>query len=61
VHFIPEDILSDQLPSADMLIMGHMLHRWDLPIKMKLLEKVGFSSARTVRLTGPNTAVIGRK
>ena len=117
VNFIPGDILSDQLPSADVLIMGHMLHGWDLPIKMKLLEKaysamppggsliiyemlidderrtqlpgllmslnmlietrggfdftgkdcigwmreVGFSSARTVRLTGPNTAVIGTK
>jgi hypothetical protein len=30
---------NDQLPSADVLIMGHMIHGWDLPTKMNLLEK----------------------
>jgi hypothetical protein len=26
------------MPSADVLIMGHILHAWDLPTKRRLLE-----------------------
>jgi SAM-dependent methyltransferase len=30
---------NDPLPSADVLVMGHILHDWDLPTKRRLLEK----------------------
>ena len=40
VQFVPGDFMSaEPLPSADVLIFGHILHDWDLPTKMKLLAK----------------------
>jgi len=37
--FIPGDFFADPLPSADVLIMGHILHDWDLDQKRLLLQK----------------------
>jgi SAM-dependent methyltransferase len=37
--FRPGDFLSDDLPRADVLIMGRILHNWDLPTKQLLLCK----------------------
>ncbi len=37
--FIPGDIFADQLPAADVLSMGHILHDWDLDQKKTLLKK----------------------
>ncbi len=37
--FYPGDFLRDDLPSADVLIMGRILHNWDLPTKQLLLRK----------------------
>jgi SAM-dependent methyltransferase len=33
------DFFTDPLPGADVLIMGRILHNWDLPTKKLLLEK----------------------
>ncbi len=37
--FIPGDFFADDLPSADVLSMGHILHDWDLEQKKTLLQK----------------------
>jgi SAM-dependent methyltransferase len=37
--FTPGDFFSDPLPSADVLVMGHILHDWDLEQKLALLRK----------------------
>jgi hypothetical protein len=37
--FHPGDFLHDELPRADVLIMGRILHNWDLPTKLMLLQK----------------------
>lgn len=39
LRFHPGDFLKDELPRADVLIMGHILHNWDLPTKLMLLQK----------------------
>ncbi|MCC2641597.1 MAG: O-methyltransferase, family 2 [Nitrospira sp.] len=39
VTFYPGDFFKDPLPQADVLIMGHILHDWDLNEKMALLRK----------------------
>jgi hypothetical protein len=39
VHFVPGDFFRDTLPAADVLIMGMVLHDWDLPTKRMLIEK----------------------
>lgn len=37
--FHPGDFFTDPLPQTDVLIMGHILHDWDLGQKMMLLRK----------------------
>ena len=37
--FHPGDFFKDLLPKTDVLIMGHILHDWDLEEKMMLLRK----------------------
>ncbi len=39
LRFTPGDFFADSLPSADVLIMGHVLHDWELDQKRALLEK----------------------
>ena len=39
LRFTPGDFFADPLPSADVLIMGHILHDWDLDEKRMLLQK----------------------
>jgi hypothetical protein len=39
LRFYPGDFLSDRLPSADVLVLGRVLHNWDLPTKRILLAK----------------------
>jgi precorrin-6B methylase 2 len=39
LRFFPGDFFADQLPRADVLIMGHNLHDWDMDEKRTLLEK----------------------
>jgi hypothetical protein len=39
LRFYPGDFFADDLPKADVLIMGHILHDWDLDEKRVLLEK----------------------
>ena len=39
VSFAPGDFFKDELPEADVILMGHILHDWDLPTKKMLLEK----------------------
>lgn len=37
--FYPGDFFKDPLPQADVLIMGRILHDWDLPARKLLLKK----------------------
>ena len=39
LRFYAGNFFSDPLPSADVLIMGRVLHNWDLPTKQMLLQK----------------------
>jgi hypothetical protein len=39
LRFYPGDFFKDPLPPADVLIMGHILHDWNLEEKRMLLEK----------------------
>jgi len=39
LRFFPGDFLRDPLPGADVLVMGRVLHNWDLTTKKLLLTK----------------------
>ncbi len=39
LQFQGGDFFADPLPQADVVIMGHILHDWDLPRKRELLSK----------------------
>lgn len=39
VSFQPGDFFKDDLPKADVVLMGHILHDWDLPTKQMLVRK----------------------
>ncbi|MEI6000002.1 methyltransferase [Paraburkholderia bengalensis] len=39
LHFYPGDFFKEECPSADVLVMGHILHDWDLGQKLELLAK----------------------
>ena len=39
LRFLPGDFFADPLPPADVLVMGHILHDWDLPRKKELIAK----------------------
>lgn len=39
LRFEPVDFFADPLPAADVLIMGHILHDWDLTEKRMLIKK----------------------
>ena len=39
LRFYPGDFFVDALPSADVLVMGHILHDWSLEEKLTLLAK----------------------
>jgi len=40
LKFIPGDFFKDPLPAADVIIMGHILHDWNLEEKKALIAKV---------------------
>jgi len=39
VRFQPGSFFDDPIPSADVVMMGHILHDWDLDTKMMLIRK----------------------
>jgi O-methyltransferase domain/Dimerisation domain len=39
LRFYPGDFFNDRLPSADVLVMGHILHDWNMEEKRMLLKK----------------------
>ena len=39
LHFVAGDFFKDTLPKADVIIMGHILHDWDLADKKMLIAK----------------------
>jgi SAM-dependent methyltransferase len=39
VRFVAGDFFKESLPSADVIIMGHIFHDWNLEVKMMLLRK----------------------
>jgi hypothetical protein len=39
IRFVPGDFFADPLPAADVLILGRVLHNWDLVTKRMLLQK----------------------
>lgn len=40
LRFVPGDFFKDPLPKADVLVMGHILHDWNLEEKRMLIAKV---------------------
>jgi O-methyltransferase/methyltransferase family protein len=40
LQFHPGSFFEDALPPADVMVLGRVLHNWDLPTKRMLLEKV---------------------
>lgn len=39
LHFYPSDFFQEPLPSADVIVMGHILHDWNLEEKRMLVSK----------------------
>jgi hypothetical protein len=39
LRFMPGDFFKQDLPKADVVLMGHILHDWDLPTKKMLIGK----------------------
>jgi O-methyltransferase domain/Dimerisation domain len=39
VRFVPGDFFKQELPKADVVLMGHILHDWDLATKKMLIRK----------------------
>lgn len=39
LSFVPGDFFKHDLPKADVVLMGHILHDWDLPTKKMLIAK----------------------
>ena len=39
LRFQPGDFFSQELPKVDVIMMGHILHDWDLPTKKMLIRK----------------------
>lgn len=39
LSFVPGDFFQHDLPKADVVLMGHILHDWDLPTKKMLIAK----------------------
>jgi hypothetical protein len=39
LRFQPGDFFSKELPKVDVIMMGHILHDWDLPTKKMLIKK----------------------
>jgi precorrin-6B methylase 2 len=39
LKFLPGDFMNDPLPKADVLVMGHILHDWNLDEKHMLIKK----------------------
>ena len=39
LRFVAGDFFKDELPKADVVLMGHILHDWDLPTKKILIRK----------------------
>ena len=39
LDFYPGDFFADELPNADVLVMGRILHDWDMDEKRRLLDK----------------------
>ena len=39
LRFYEGDFFADELPSADVLVMGHILHDWDIDEKRALIQK----------------------
>jgi len=46
ISFQAGDFFADPLPSADVLVMGHVLHDWDLTQKKALIDKAYAASPR---------------
>ena len=39
LKFVPGDFFADAIPKADVIVMGHILHDWDLDQKKMLIKK----------------------
>ncbi len=46
VRFQPGDFFADPLPAADVIVMGHVLHDWDLAKKRELIGKAHAALAK---------------
>ena len=65
LRFYPGDFLADPLPEADVLVMGRILHNWDVATRKLLLEKayralknggavIVYDPSSTTALRGPS-------
>ena len=48
-HVLAGDFFNDDLPKADVVLMGHILHDWDLPTKKMLIRKAFDALPRAAR------------
>jgi hypothetical protein len=60
VKFLSGTFFTDPLPTADVLIMGHILHDWDLSQKRILLEKAYAALPRAERSSSMNRSSMTR-
>jgi hypothetical protein len=49
VRFVPGDFFTDPLPTADVIVMGHILHDWGTVDKLRLLRLASMST-RTMKI-----------
>ena len=63
VRFVPGDFFQQPFPTADVVLMGHILHDWDLPTKKMLIQKAFAAVPPAARSssTKPSSTTTGRK
>ena len=63
VAFVPGSFFDQELPRAAVVLMGHILHDWDLLTKKMLIRKAFDQSGRAVRSssTRPSSTTIDRR
>ena len=54
LRFYPGDFFKDPFPSADVLVIGRVLHNWDLATKKMLLKKAYDALRRAARSSCTN-------
>ena len=63
LNFVAGDFFKQDLPKADVVLMGHILHDWDLPTKKMLIKKAfdAVPSGGALSSTRPSSTTTGRR